>query len=89
MTTGRIKVYVQPRASKSEIIGWHADGIRIRIAAPPVNDAANDELIAVVAARLNIRKSAVRIIAGRTGRRKLVEVDGVDSDQLTHRLIGA
>jgi len=80
MTTGRIKVYVQPRASKSEVVGLHGDAVRIRVAAPPVDDAANEALIALIADRLGVAKRCIRVVAGRSSRRKIVEVEGLGAD---------
>ncbi len=80
MTTGRIKVYVQPRSSKSEVVGLHGDAIRIRVAAPPVDDAANEALRELIAARLGVAKRCVRVIAGWSSRRKVVEVEGLGAE---------
>jgi uncharacterized protein (TIGR00251 family) len=73
----RFAVRAQPRASRSEVAGIHNGALRIRIAAPPVDDQANTELIRFLARALGVAKSAVRIAAGRSGRSKTVEVDGV------------
>jgi uncharacterized protein len=82
----RIEFYVQPRASKTEIAGLHDGRIKVRLAAPPVDGAANAALIEFVAATLEIAKSCVRIVAGATGRRKVVEVDGITEDIVRERL---
>ncbi len=58
----------------------HDGRVRVRLAAPPVDNAANDALIAFVAERLGVARRQVRIVAGATSRRKVVEVDGVASD---------
>lgn len=84
--SARINVYVQPRASKTVAAGMHDGCIKIRLAAPPVDGAANAALIEFVAAQLGIAKSRVRITAGLTSRRKTVEVDGVTAQQLTGAL---
>jgi uncharacterized protein (TIGR00251 family) len=84
--TARIEVYVRPRASKTEVAGLHDGRIKIRLAAPPVDGAANAELVNFVAARLGIAKSKVRVVAGESSRRKLLEVEGVDADTLQERL---
>lgn len=86
-TSARIKVYVQPRASKSEIVGMHGDSIRIRLAAPPVDDAANTELISLIAARLGVPKRNVRIVTGHASRRKVVEIEGQDAKNATLALL--
>lgn len=82
----RINVYVQPRASKTAVVGMHDGCVKIRLAAPPVDGAANAALIEFVADRLGIAKSCVRITAGLTSRRKTVEVAGASAQQLAEAL---
>ena len=72
-----IGIYVQPRASKTEVSGMHDGLIRIRLAAPPVDGAANAALVAFIAERLDIAKSRVRVISGLASRRKVVRVEGM------------
>jgi uncharacterized protein (TIGR00251 family) len=84
--SARIHVYVQPRASKTVIAGMHDGCVKIRLAAPPVDGAANAALIEFVAGQLGIAKSRVRISAGLTSRRKTVEADGVTAAQLAAAL---
>jgi len=87
MSTARIKVYVQPRASKSEVTGMHGDSIRIRLAAPPVDNAANEALIDLVAKLLGIARRSVRVIAGHSSRRKVVEIDGLTAEAAASTLL--
>jgi uncharacterized protein (TIGR00251 family) len=82
----RLKVLVQPRASKTVVVGIHGDSIKIRIAAPPVDGAANEELIRFLAERLGVPRSAVTITSGQTGRRKVVNVDGITAAEAAQRL---
>jgi uncharacterized protein (TIGR00251 family) len=82
----RINVYVQPRASKTEVAGLHGEAIKIRLAAPPVDNAANVELIDFLARHLGIAKRQIRIVAGLTGRRKILEFDGISADALARAL---
>jgi uncharacterized protein (TIGR00251 family) len=70
-------VRVQPRASRDEIAGEWQDGLKIRLTAPPLDDRANEALRGLLAARLNVPLSAVRIAAGERSRNKRVEVRGV------------
>ena len=74
----RLHLQVQPRASRTEVAGPHGGALRIRLAAPPVDGEANAELVAFLAKRLGVPKSAVSIARGASGRRKVVEVAGVD-----------
>jgi uncharacterized protein (TIGR00251 family) len=75
--TVRIRVLVQPRAATSEAAGMHDGCWKIRVAAPPVDGAANEALIEFLAKRLGIAKSRVWVAAGAGARRKLVEIEGV------------
>ncbi|MGD0907158.1 MAG: DUF167 domain-containing protein [Candidatus Acidiferrales bacterium] len=70
-------VRVQPRASRDEITGEYQDALKIRLTAPPVNDRANEALRKLLASRLNVPMTAVRIAAGEHSRSKRVEVRGV------------
>src|SRR5687767_8921362 len=72
----RFAVQVQPRASRTEVVGEHGAALRVRISAPPVDGAANDELIRYLARELGVASSAVQIVSGASGRRKVVEVAG-------------
>ena len=73
----RFSVRVQPRASRSEVVGLHGDAIRVRLAAPPVDGAANEALVELLADRLGVSRRAVRIVGGASGRSKTIDVDGV------------
>jgi hypothetical protein len=70
-------VHVVPRARTTDIAGRHGDALKIRVAAAPVDGAANDELVRYLAERLAVPRSAVTIAAGHTGRRKTVKVAGL------------
>jgi uncharacterized protein len=72
----RVRVHVQPRASRSEVVGMHGAALKVRLHAAPVDGAANDALVALLAERLGLPKRAVRIVAGATARGKTVEIDG-------------
>jgi uncharacterized protein (TIGR00251 family) len=71
-----VSVHVQPRASRSEVVGTHGAALKVRLLAPPVGGAANDALVALLAERLGVPTRAVRIVAGMTSRAKTVEIDG-------------
>ena len=70
----RFRVRVQPRASQTELAGAQEDAVRIRIAAPPVEGEANDELIRFLSKKLGVAKSAITIVSGEGSRDKLIEV---------------
>lgn len=75
-----LTIHVQPRASRSEVTGWHGDAVKIRLAAPPVDGAANAALVAFLAERIGLPRAAVTVIAGTTSRRKRVAIEGRSSE---------
>jgi uncharacterized protein (TIGR00251 family) len=72
----RVAVHVQPRASRSEIVGLRGTALKVRLQAPPVEGAANDALVALLAERLGVPRRAVRVVAGAASRAKTVEIEG-------------
>jgi uncharacterized protein (TIGR00251 family) len=64
------------------VVGAHGDALKIRVAAPPVEGAANSELVSFLARRFRVSKSAVQVVRGARGRDKLVEVQGISEDQV-------
>ena len=84
-----ISLHIQPRASKTEVVGLHGTAIKIRLKAPPVDGAANDELTRFLAEQLHVPRGAITIVSGRTGRSKRVEVAGLTSDDVERRLLAS
>lgn len=82
----RIAVRVQPRAARSEVAGLHGDRIRIRLAAPPVDGAANEALVRFLAEALGVPARAVSIASGHASRSKLVTASGVSLPEAMARL---
>ena len=77
-----LAVRVIPRARKSEIAGTRDGALLVRLAAPPVEGAANDALIELLAERLGTLRRAVRIVSGERGRQKRVAIAGVKAEQV-------
>lgn len=77
-----IAVQVQPRASRTEYAGRHGDAIKIRLAAPPVDGEANDELVRFLARLLAVPRGNVTIESGATGKRKRVRVMGATTESV-------
>ena len=75
-------VRVQPRASRDAIAGEYQGGLKIRLTAPPVDDRANESLRKLLAARLKVPLSAVRIASGERSRTKRVEIRGVTATMI-------
>jgi len=82
-------VHVVPRAARTEVMGRHGDAVKIRLAAPPVDGAANAELVRFLAERLGVARGAVTVQAGASSRRKTVAIAGITSQQAQHVLLGS
>jgi uncharacterized protein len=72
-----LEILVQPRASRTRVVGEHDGRLKIQLAAPPVDGEANAALVEFLAGALSVRKADVVIVRGETGRRKTVRVAGV------------
>jgi uncharacterized protein (TIGR00251 family) len=83
-----LSIAAAPRASRSEVTGVAAGWLRIRVAAPPVEGAANQELVRFLARALGVPKRAVTVTAGAAGRRKTVLVTGVAESAVRRLLPG-
>lgn len=79
-------VRVVPRASKNEISGRQGEAVKIRLAAPPVEGAANEALIDFLAEILEVRKRQIEILSGHASRDKLVCVVGLMPHEIETRL---
>jgi len=75
-----LDVRVIPRARKSQIGGERAGALVVRVAAPPVEGAANDALIEFLSSTLRVPRRAIRIVSGERGRQKRVAIAGVTVD---------
>jgi uncharacterized protein len=80
-------VRVVPRASKSAIAGEHDGALKVRVAAPPVEGAANDELVRFLAREFDVPTRDVEIRSGHASKTKIVRVCGATAEQLL-RLVG-
>ena len=82
-------VLVQPRASRTRIVGEHDGRLKIAVASPPVDGAANEALLTFLADRLALGKRAVELAEGATGRRKRVRILGAGLEQVRQALEAA
>jgi uncharacterized protein (TIGR00251 family) len=82
-----LTVQVQPGSSRTECVGIHGDAVKIRLAARPIDGAANDELIRFIAERCVVPRANVQLYTGSTGRRKRLAVKGVTAEWLLARLM--
>jgi hypothetical protein len=82
-----VPFYVQPRASKTEVVGRHGDGIKVRVKAPPVDGAANEELIRFLAKRFKVPRKAVKLVSGSSSRHKQIAIEGMTPAEIVESLL--
>lgn len=81
-----LRVRVQPGARMERLDGVHADDLRLRLATPPVDGAANASCLAFLAKALGVRRSQIRLQAGQKSRHKLIHIEGVTLPQIAAAL---
>lgn len=87
--TVRLRLHVVPGATRAGVVGRHGDGWKIRVTAPPERGRANDALVRLLAAALNVPRTAVTIVSGHGTREKTVEVEGADRSRVDAALASA
>jgi uncharacterized protein len=83
-----LHVKVQPRASQDEIGDPLGGELKIRVTAPPVDAAANEALVRLLAERLGCPRGAVQLVRGQTSRHKVVFLQDLDAETVASRLLG-
>jgi uncharacterized protein len=81
-----LSLRVVPRAAKSIIAGRRGDAILVRLAAPPVEGAANTALIELLAKTFRVPRRAITIVSGERSREKRVAIEGLSAEELSARL---
>lgn len=84
--SARIAVRLKPRGHRDELIGVEDGVLQARVSAPPVDGRANEALRRLLAKRLGVAPSRVRVLRGEKSREKLLEVDGLDQETLLEAL---
>ena len=83
----RIDVRVTPRGGRDTIVGWRDGALAVRIAAAPVEGAANSSLLKMIARRLGVPPSSVTLVAGTRSRMKVVEIAGLSDADVRARIL--
>ncbi len=81
-----LRVHVQPRASRSEVVGWRAGSLALRLTAPPVEGAANKACREFLAEVLGVRRADVELVSGEKSREKRFRITGLTEAELHRRL---
>ncbi len=83
-----LTVHVQPRSSRNEVCGIHGEELKVRLTAPPVDDAANRLCVEFLAGLLGVAKSRVSIIAGAKSRHKTIRISDIGCKAVRTLLAG-
>jgi len=86
--TTRLRIRVSPGARKTELVGRHGEAWKVRVAAAPERGRANDAVLELLADRLRVSAAELTLVAGRSGRDKIVELRGLGPDEADRRLEG-
>ncbi|ADB53620.1 DUF167 domain-containing protein [Conexibacter woesei] len=84
---GDLRVRLQPRAKRNEIVGERDGALVVRVTAPPVDGKANAALCRLLAKALGVAPSTVTVVRGQSARDKVVHVDAVETGVALHRLV--
>lgn len=84
-----LHVKVQPRASRNEIGEVMGQELKVKITAPPVESAANEELIRFLAEVLHCPRQAVTLVRGGSSRHKVIALRGIPAESIEQKLVSA
>ena len=84
--TTRVRLRVSPGASRAAIVGRHGEGWKLRVTAAPERGKANDAVLALLAETLAVPRSSVKLVSGGGSRDKIVELAGIEPDEIERRL---
>jgi uncharacterized protein (TIGR00251 family) len=88
-TSTRVRLRVSPGARRSELVGRHGDGWKVRVTAAPEDGRANEAVLDLLAERLDLPRRSLSIVSGHAAREKVVQLDGIDRAEGERRLEGA
>jgi uncharacterized protein (TIGR00251 family) len=83
-----LRVKVQPRASRDEVVGVQGEALKVRITAPPVEGAANTHLLKVLAKKFGVPRGCLELRTGSTSRLKTIAIRGISAAEVRRRLGG-
>lgn len=81
-----VDIYVQPNSSKSELAGIFDQRLKLKLHSPPVDNAANEEVIEFFKKKLGVSKSQVHLISGEKNRRKRILIESMTAAEFSKKL---
>lgn len=87
--SGRVRLRVSPGANSAHVVGRHGEAWKVRVAAPAEGGRANEAVVRLLAETLSLPRDAVTLVSGHGTRDKIVQLIGLDSNQIERRLSSA
>jgi hypothetical protein len=81
-----LSVKVQPRASRNDVDGLHGSELKVAVTAPPVDSAANQAVVELIAEILGLPRRAVTLVRGQTSRHKILRLDGLTAEEAAAKI---
>jgi hypothetical protein len=81
-----LKVYLQPKSSRNEIVGPYQDGMKVRVTAAPIEGRANDALLRLLAKEFGVTPSSIEIVRGHRSREKIIRIVASLDQELMRKL---
>jgi uncharacterized protein len=85
----RLAVRVAPGAARAAVVGRHGSAWKLRVAAPPERGKANAAVVSLVAGAAGVSEQDIRVVSGHGARDKILELTGIDPEELERRLLAA
>ena len=82
----KLLVKVVPKSSQNGVVGWLGDTLKVCVTAPPERGKANVAVVEVLADAIGVARECVRIVAGLTSTRKVVQIDGCEAAEIHRQL---
>jgi hypothetical protein len=79
-----LEVVVKPKAHRDEIAGWLGDSLKVAVSAPPEGGRANEAVCSLISRALDVSKSSVTVVRGKSSRKKLLRLEGVPPERVAN-----
>ncbi len=84
---GTLHVKVVPSSSRDQLAGWLGESLKIKVMAPPEKGRANAAVVAFLARELGVDKQSIEVVSGQTSPAKVLQIDGLDDEELKAKLL--
>ena len=82
----RLPIKVIPNSSGTQLVGWHGDQLKLKLAAPAEKGKANVALLKLLSKELGLPRSSIKIISGHNNQLKVLSIENIESDALLRRI---